>query len=260
MRRRAPTEVVEPFRRRKALQVATGLHEALAAWAKSNLDRLADAEPEMPPGLVDRPADVWEALLAVADLAGGSWSADARKAALELNRARIEADPSLGIALLRDIRTVFGNTDGLPTEELLRRLCALDESPWGDLRGKPLDARGLARRLRPYEVRPTTIRVGDQTPKGYRRADLHDAWARYLPLPEKAATSATAQQPQVGGSEAVADTVADGMAVSATANDAVTSDVEGVADVALAEGRERGVGDPGRLPGLDPGDPQRFTR
>jgi hypothetical protein len=142
MRRRAPTEVVEPFRRRKALQVATGLHEALAAWAKSNLDRLADAEPEMPPGLVDRPADVWEALLAVADLAGGSWSADARKAALELNRARIEADPSLGIALLRDIRTVFGNTDGLPTEELLRRLCALDESPWGDLRGKPLDARG----------------------------------------------------------------------------------------------------------------------
>jgi hypothetical protein len=50
------------------------------------------------------------------------------------------------------------------------------------------------------------------------------------------------------------------MAVSATANDAVTSDVEGVADVALAEGRERGVGDPGRLPGLDPGDPQRFTR
>ena len=36
---------------------------------EAHADQLADAEPEMPPGLVDRPADVWEAPLAVADLA-----------------------------------------------------------------------------------------------------------------------------------------------------------------------------------------------
>ncbi len=192
MRRRAPDEPVQPFRRRKALALGDELREGLASWAEANRKRLADAEPEMPPGLVDRPADVWEALLAIADLAGGAWPARARAAALELNQARADADPSLGVALLRDVRAVFGNAEALATEALLKRLCALDESPWGDLRGKPLDARGLARRLKPYDVRPTTIRDGDATPKGYRRADLHDAWARYLPdTPKASATSAT---------------------------------------------------------------------
>jgi hypothetical protein len=227
MRRRAPGEHVEPFRRRKAAKVGDELREALAGWMKAHADQLADAEPEMPAGLVDRPADVWEALLAIADLAGGPWPARSRKAALELNAARVEADPSLGVALLRDTRAVFDEADALATEELLKRLCALDESPWGDLRGKPLDARGLARRLKPYEVRPTTIRVGDATPKGYRRQDLADAWTRYLPdTPE---TSATTETPQA-------------------------SAVAPVADVADSQGET------GALFDLDPDDPRRFTR
>jgi hypothetical protein len=193
MRRRAPSEHVEPFRRRKALKAAEDLRDRLAGWMEAHRDQLAEAEPEMPPGLVDRPADVWEALLAIADLAGGAWPADARKAALKLNAARAEADPSLGIALLRDLRTVFGQAESLATEEVLRRLCALVESPWGDLRGKPLDARGLARRLKPFEVRPTTIRIGEATAKGYRREDLHDTWSRYLPdTPKAAVTGVTA--------------------------------------------------------------------
>jgi hypothetical protein len=227
MRRRAPGEHIEPFRRRKAAKVGDELREALAGWMQARAEQFADAEPEMPAGLVDRPADVWEALLAIADAAGGDWPRSARKAALELNAARAEADPSLGVALLRDTRAVFDGADALATEELLRRLCALEESPWGDLRGKPLDARGLARRLKPYEVRPTTIRVGDATPKGYRRQDLADAWTRYLPdTPE---TSATTETPQA-------------------------SSVDPVADVAVPGGEA------GALFDLDPDDPRRFTR
>jgi hypothetical protein len=227
MRRRAPGEHIEPFRRRKAAKVGDELREALAGWMKAHADQLGDAEPEMPAGLVDRPADVWEALLAIADAAGGDWPARARAAALELNAARVEADPGLGVALLRDLRAVFDGADVLATEELLRRLCALEESPWGDLRGKPLDARGLARRLRPYEVRPTTIRVGEGTPKGYRRVDLHDPWSRYLPdTPE---TSATSETPQA-------------------------SAVAPVADVADSQGEA------GALFDFDPGDPRRVNR
>jgi hypothetical protein len=191
MRRRSPEEQVEPFRRRRAAKVGEELREALAGWMQAHAEELADAEPQMPPGLVDRPADVWEALIAVADAAGGSWPASSRAAALELNAARVEADPSLGIALLRDLRAVWDGKEGMPTEELLRRLVALDESPWGDLRGKPLDARGLARRLRPYGVRPTNVRVGEEVRKGYLRADLHSEWRRYLPDPGTGATAAT---------------------------------------------------------------------
>jgi hypothetical protein len=54
----------------------------------------------------------------------------------------------------------------------------------------------LSHRLRPYGIAPRTLRIGNATPKGYRRADLHDAWQRYLPgallQPANGATSATA--------------------------------------------------------------------
>jgi uncharacterized protein DUF3631 len=264
MRRRGPGEQVEPFRRRKAAPRLRELHEALAAWTWTHHDQLAQAEPEMPPGLVDRPADVWEALLAIADLAGGDWPTRARKAAVKLNKERGEADPSLGVALLRDVRAVWDGREGMPTEELLRRLAALEESPWGDLRGKPLDARGLARRLRPFDVRPTNVRVGEEVRKGYLRADLHDAWTRYLPHPEARATAATALQPQASGPPAVAGSHAAGSATrhgSATQSGSLTSSVAPVAHVAPS-GDERN----GALLDLDhldhdqDGDPGRWTR
>jgi hypothetical protein len=88
---------------------------------------------------------------------------------------------SLGIRLLGDLRRVFGVAAKVTTEQLLEALNRLDDAPWADLRGKPLDARGLARRLRPYDVRPRVIKVGDTTFRGYVREELHDAWQRYLP-------------------------------------------------------------------------------
>ena len=63
----------------------------------------------------------------------------------------------------------------------------------GDLRGKPLDERGLARRLRAYGVKPKTIRTNSGTPRGYSRADLEDQWLRYLPSPDKSKTSKTSE-------------------------------------------------------------------
>jgi hypothetical protein len=50
----------------------------------------------------------------------------------------------------------------------------------------------VARLLGRFGVKPRTIRVGDGTPKGYLRADLADAFSRYLTC--SAATSATASE------------------------------------------------------------------
>jgi hypothetical protein len=80
-----------------------------------------------------------------------------------------------------DLRTVFGASAKLPTETILDRLISLEESPWGDLRGKELDARSLARRLGKYGVKPKVYRDGDHTVRGYEAADLADPWSRYLP-------------------------------------------------------------------------------
>ena len=183
MRRRSPDEVLSPFRRRLAMGEADPVRADLEAWAGDAEDELAGAWPSMPPGLTDRAADVWMPLLAIADMAGGGWPERARAAATVLDGDRAAVDVSLGVRLLADLRDLFSATgaEHLPTKEILEHLNDMDDAPWGDIRGKPTDARGLARRLRKYGAASVTIRHGDGTAKGYRREDLHDAFTRYLP-------------------------------------------------------------------------------
>jgi hypothetical protein len=103
-----------------------------------------------------------------------------------------ETTPSLGLRLLADLRAIFGAAEQMPTADVLRKLCDLDESPWGDIRGKPLDARGLSARLNQYGIKPKSVRIGAVTIKGYERAQLWDAWQRYLgPPPQESVTSVT---------------------------------------------------------------------
>ncbi len=191
MRRRAPHERVEAFRKRQHGHEGERLRERLAEWASKFRYELQDAWPDLPDGIEDRNADVWEPLLAVADAAGGDWPKCGRTGAVAMVTDVAERPATLGIRLLADLRTAF-DQDGaevLFTETILQRLIALDDSPWMDLRGKELDSRGLSRRLGEYQtengkrITPTTVRIGDRTAKGYRRWDLADAWARYLPSP-----------------------------------------------------------------------------
>jgi hypothetical protein len=81
---------------------------------------------------------------------------------------------------LNDIRSVFGNAEEMFSKSILQALHEMAEAPWSDLKGKPLDERGLANRLRQYGVRSKTVRIGAVTLKGYARADLADLWVRYL--------------------------------------------------------------------------------
>jgi len=93
---------------------------------------------------------------------------------------------SLGIRLLADLRDIFTHaaTGGLRTTDILTTLNNLDESPWGDLEGKPLDARRLAKELARYNVKPKPFKVKGESVKGYQTTGSHglaDAWDRYLP-------------------------------------------------------------------------------
>jgi hypothetical protein len=223
MRRRAPGETVEPFRVRLATADAKPLAGQLAAWMKHTAPRLADSYPEMPPGITDRPADVWEPLLAVADAAGGDWPKRARAACTELAAAAETAEASLGVRLLTDLWEVFGkyeDQDGqpvrtgtakqLPTAVILDRLRALDEAPWASLGKppKPLDSRGLANRLRAYSVKSDNLPRDDGGTrlKGYFAASLADAWMRYVPESRTSAPSAPSSSPQADDLFAGADT------------------------------------------------------
>lgn len=178
MRRRSPSEKVEPWRARLNEPEAHELRDALAAWAADDAHRVE--WPDMPDGIEDRSADVWEALLAVADLAGGCWPERARCSAVALVADSMAGAPSIGVLLLRDLKAVFAGRDRMPTEAILTALHELDESPWGDLRGKPVDSRWLSRQLGKYEVKSKNLRIEDKVMRGYEAADLSDPWSRYV--------------------------------------------------------------------------------
>lgn len=208
MRRRAPGEHVEPWRLRVNGPDAERLRDRIAGWAGSVVEQLAgDFWPELPEQVVDRDADVWEALIAVADLAGGEWPQRARGAAVALVAASKQRAPSVGVLLLRDIQTVFVGTtekpvdvDSLSTEQLLSELNQMEESPWSTIRrGEPLDSRGLSQRLSKYGI-GSKLHAGERGVRGYAKAQFTDAWSRYLP-----AVSATSAPPATETTDSGAD-------------------------------------------------------
>lgn len=184
LKRKAPGEKAARFKWRHAEEEAAPLRDRLERWAIATVDVLRDAEPDIPAELDDRAADGWEPLLAIADAAGGEWPQRARSAALALSVGDSREDDSLGVRLLSDIRGVFQacGTDRLTCAEMVGALVAMEEAPWGDIKGKPLDTRRLGWRLRPFGIRSRTIRLDDgSTPKGYLEEMFVDEWARYLP-------------------------------------------------------------------------------
>ncbi len=107
MRRRRTDEPVEPFRERQVARQAQPLREQLAAWIDSTGTQLGDAQPDMPDGVTDRPAEIWEPLLAIADTAGGHWPTTARNACRHFVLDTGPQITSTGVRLLADLRNVF---------------------------------------------------------------------------------------------------------------------------------------------------------
>jgi len=187
LKRKTRTEHVERFRR-EADGPATPLFESLRSLASHYVDELALARPDLPEELRDREQDVWEPLLAIADLAGADWSERARTAAVTLTTGT-EPEESLGVRLLADCRDVLDGLERVATARLIELLALLDEAPWAEkwwdsFKGepRPVAPRNLAWHLRRYGIHSETLRLDDgQRLKGYRRDRFHDAWTRYLP-------------------------------------------------------------------------------
>jgi len=191
MRRRAPGEIVHPYRYRRDAPALARLAEQLNAWTREHSQELEDATPDMP--LEDRAADTWEPLMAVADLAGRDWPDRARAAALALMAEHAAStDTPETVKLLTDCRRAFASATELPTEVLLSILKADPEAPWATWGGRPegLTPIKLSAILREYDITSRNLRFPagawpqlkptTEQAKGYRRDDFTDAWARYV--------------------------------------------------------------------------------
>lgn len=189
VRMRPPThgERPAPWRRRDHAPEAEAILAHLTAWTEEAAATLTDARPSLPPGIVDRRADVWEPLIAIADAAGGTWPRAARDAALWFLESASARPISWGVQLLGDLRTVFDQRPGctyLWTADLLTALRNLPESAWDPAAGgHELTPRTLARMLSDYDIRSRDVREGNDVRKGYTRSAFLDAWDRHLPDP-----------------------------------------------------------------------------
>jgi hypothetical protein len=199
MHRRLDSEKVAQFRGRTSIPEGEAIGAQLAAWAMSVFDNAVAARPEMPEGVEDRQADVWEPLLVVADLAGGEWPTLAREAAVALVKANRQTPPSMKLRLLQDSRQVFwenlrevaeARPKGLITEKVLNALYELPDSPWKTINKaanggrEPFDSNELSKRMFDFGVEPTHLRPlpgYDMQRRGYPLAPLAGVWRRYLP-------------------------------------------------------------------------------
>jgi putative DNA primase/helicase len=178
--------------RRHHLNALRPFQRQFARWTADHLEALrAEREPYEVERLDDRALDNWDVLLHIATLLGGEWPERARQAALALSASRV--DETIGVELLSDINRIFTQQQvtKMYTEMLVANLTSDDERPWATWRrGKPIDARGLARLLRPFDVYPGTVRIGGTTGKGYtleqgdgKPSKLAEAIDRYVPPP-----------------------------------------------------------------------------
>jgi hypothetical protein len=176
LNRRLPTEKVQPFRLQAAQADAEPIRKALADLGKIDTSMIRVSIPET---LNDRAAEAWEPLLTIAETAGGPWPKLMRHAAVVLSTHAAQDVETLGLILLRDLKTIFDEkeVDRLPTADIMAALRAMDESPWSVKRIEPYM---LASLLRPHNVMPQNLRKGANVIKGYKRKDLEPVWDRWV--------------------------------------------------------------------------------
>lgn len=125
------------------------IRSGLAQWLKPHVESLAEAEPVFPDGVSMRSAEIWTPLLAIADLAGGTWPERARSACRHFVVDN-PPEPPLDLKLLTHIREIwqdYGNLPNMPTNVLMAELIDNDAWPWGSFGGKAISGHTVARML-----------------------------------------------------------------------------------------------------------------
>lgn len=163
-------------------------------WANDNLDQLTVTRPEMPHTNNDRMVDNWMPLFAIAHIAGNDWPELIKES---MGKMMGGEDDNIGVMLLIDIQDIFNSTERILSSDLVDALTGKMDRPWSDWnRGKGLTQNGLARLLKPFNVKSKNMRMDGAIKKGYEIDVFSDAFKRYIPVhtPTPPISSATTLQ------------------------------------------------------------------
>lgn len=245
MKPRLPSEKISSFRRRDTEGEAAPIREGLAGWLDPLREQVPAGRPRMPKGVEDRSAEIWEPLIIIAYLAGGDWPTIARDACKHFVFAKSGYARLIGVDLLEDPQKVFNGAEKMASTDIVTALRFLPDGVWDAYQGAGLSKPALATLLRPFDVRPKTIRLPSGiTAKGYVVAGeygLGEPWERHLhpedeqgqretadtpaPLPPEAVTPVTPVTPQARAPESVTASVTPTKSVTAPVTPPVTNNM-----------------------------------
>jgi putative DNA primase/helicase len=167
LRRRRLDEAVKAYRL-DDLSDLDILARQSARWAQDIGEDVALLEPELPARAFNRVADNWRPLFRIAEAAGGEWPARCAKA---FDAVAVTDEDSIGPTLLADIRGIFADrsADRLRSVTIGAELAKMESRPWAEWgkQAKPISVIQIARLLKPFGVKPDTVRFGEETDKGY---------------------------------------------------------------------------------------------
>ncbi len=153
----------------------------LLKWSLDNANAIS-MNPVEPPDLGNsRAVDNWLPLFTIASMANNDWLEKCEKAYRLFNKNNI--DPEATTLLLQDIQDIFQTigVNKISSEDLVNRLTGMLDHPWCEYKnGGPITQNGLARMLKPYEIKPKGIRLNDTVIRGYNLNQFADTFNRYL--------------------------------------------------------------------------------
>lgn len=183
MKRKSTSEKLEKMRIDRTDNFKKFRRKA-ARWAEDYSEVLKAIDPVVPESLNDRAQDNWRTLMAIAELAGGCWPNNAKEAALIFSGDADQYDDSIPTQLIADIKAVFEaqGVERISSEDLVRELIDMEDRPWPEYRdGRQITKTGVARILKPFGVRPKTIRLNTgKLLKGYQLDWFAEIFKTYL--------------------------------------------------------------------------------
>jgi|HubBroStandDraft_1064217.scaffolds.fasta_scaffold08932_6 hypothetical protein len=181
--RREDKDKIVPFSQKS---VPDDLVGCIAGWVAAHKEEIAlYYEKCRLDFLHARQEDLWRPLFAIIHVQCQQREKEFRAIAIRLTTLKKENEEDRLIKLLQDVRVVFRDSNAMSrdnkisTIDLLSRLAALPESPWGTL-----NALHLATQLRRFEIKPKQLWIGGANVRGYAMEDFEDAFARYTSEPD----------------------------------------------------------------------------
>lgn len=157
------------------------VRDALSSWCSSYEAAIKSSMAVVPNLGNDRAMDNWFPLYATAEALGNGWPDRCEAAYRALTTP---AELELPTLLLTSISVYFSSTDAtrISSSELIVELCKDATGPWQECNnGRSVTQNQVARLLRNYGIKPSSMRVGDSVIRGYDKADFIDAFERYIP-------------------------------------------------------------------------------